>query len=412
MKRIFTIARLGALLGLLPAGFLGGQGPEVRLWMPYSFDSPAGACLLRDLENWAGKARQNSENQLPLHRFVSLPEGRYVDQLTAAFNTGEQPDLALMDARQLAELNVQGAGSLYAVNLVGLWVNEGQLAGESSAFRDLIAVWTGEPQASLAAFEAVLRSLSGPGVPALGLDTGRDDQALGDSLLALFYQLTPALRGPSAPDWSSTAVSDLLQALARWQDQELMREVQLAQVQMDATQVPPLVLARFSAGQALGLDFAFYPLFSNQVGQPASYIEYPYVWMLLRPEGAGLWQALHAAIEAGEVFETCGVAAGLLSRLQLTSGVVQQVELVEIDTVGSEDLLTSAPVEDRPALQASIVQSLGSRAGRIAPINGTAAVPWQPQWAPLPMALSHAVRDMRAGLSVENAVRALTAEQR
>ena len=143
--------------------------------------------------------------------------------------------------------------------------------------------------------------------------------------------------------------------------------------------MPIINLARYSRGQDLTDDWAFYPLYSNIEGKAAAFLELPLQWYGLRPTETFLSNQLSQDIRLGRVFENCAETVNLFSYDQLRR-------------------LGSAPVMDL------FMERQGNILPSDLPVDLTEWTGLQPD---LPGHLADVVRDMRAGLDTAVAVRRL-----
>lgn len=412
-----------ALAGIrLPAY---AEVPEVRFWVPYDDASQVFFCLKTDLNQWSSDISAQLGEVIFPHRIINLPEGRYVDQIRAAIDTGEQPHFLLLEGTQKNAVPplAQAQGEVFGTDLMGVWVDEAALAFLPRALTSLNGIWSGEAESALLALDDVLVLISGQGALTLGIDTGPQGADVGLSMALLVRQWTEVFATPEAPNWRDPAFGVVLETLTRWQQEELMQEVNLATLRSSAGLMPFLTLARYSAGKDLGPDFAFYPLFSIRSGQRAAFLGLPYDWYLLRPEEEAITDDVWTAIrEKGadqlKVFDTCAETAGLLSRRQLLGETPVQADT---DAQGGAETGTETGAE---AGTAQTDGDAGANAASSKPQRELAG--FMARESPnfptdlgievwdltaigvnVPGQLADTLRDMRAGLSLQNALEAL-----
>lgn len=349
---------------------------KVRLWSPYDQASQAFLCLDADLEDWRfAKTEELGEPFIP-HRLIDLPEGKYEDQIQAAADTGELPHFLLLESTQRYALGDVEDGPIFGADRMGLWVDEAVLATLPRATTALAGVWQGDPNTSLIALDDLLLLLAGRDVLPLGIDIGQRGEDLGLSLALMIEQWTPALDEPDMAYWDHPELFVLFETLDRWQREGLLQEVDFISLQRDSGVLPYLTFARFSAGQDLGAGYAFYPVFSTTVNKPASFLELPVHWHEPRSNEGGVTRELFEDIALGMIFDTCAETAGLLSYQQLTR-------------------------ED----EGTILEALGGRGPRALPRDIPVEVlTWTGLRPDLPLLLTNVLRDIRAGLSIDNAL--------
>ena len=360
----------------------GAQGPAAMLWSPFPGGSAAAQCLAGALEGWHTLADgQVGERALP-HRFLTLPEGVYEDQIAAALATGEHPHLLLSRVQHLSAVADFAQTAPYGADLMGLWVDHRALGQVPDARARLLALLSGDVGAGLVeATGALLAALDGQAALPFGLDTGPQGQDLGLALVALMHAWTPMLVDPATPDWQNPAVHQVLLALNQWQEQGWMEEVNVAVLLGSGSFAPIVTLGPYSSAAQYGPDFAFYPLYGGRAQQAAEHLALPLDWHVMRPEALERIEALWRAIETEEVFERCPAVSGLLSVEQLRAysrgGTDLLTVLNEARTVAL-DMTSVSVIRDWPQVPGTLIEDL-----------------------------THTVRDMRAGLSLSNALRAL-----
>ncbi len=370
-----------ALFGPLSLG-VGAQGSPAMLWSPFSGGSAAAQCLAAALEGWHTLADgQVGERALP-HRFLTLPEGVYEDQIASALATGEQPHLLLSRVQHLPALADFGQTTPYGADLMGLWVDHRALGQVPDAQRRLLALLSGEVGPGVVETTgAMLAALDGQAALPFGLDTGPQGQDLGLGLVALMHAWTPMLVDPAMPDWQDPAVHEVLLALHQWQAQGWMEEVNVTVLLGSGSFAPLVTLGPYSSAAQYGPDFAFYPLYGGDALQAAEYLAVPLDWHLMRPEALEQIETLWQAIEREEVFERCPTISGLLSLEQLRTYARAGTDLLSALNEGRTvalDMTSRSVVRDWPQVSGTLMEDL-----------------------------THTVRDMRAGLSLSNALRAL-----
>ncbi len=376
---MLTCLRVLPLLAL-PISAL-AQEPEVRLWTPYDDGSQAFECISADLSDWLSGETQEG-TQVPIaHRLIDLPEGRYLDQVAAASDTGELPDLLLGSVAVLSVLQDLDEGPLFGADLIGLWVNEDQLASLPTAEADAATMWQGNGAVNLSVFDEVLSLLQSQGHLGFGLDIGASGEDLGLGLALLITQWSLTFDSPDMPDWQEPSLLETLEILGRWQQRGLMREVNLTS---ELGEQAVFTLGPYSAGQNLDADYRFYPLFAGVAGKGPAFLELDITWFPTRPSAVPLYGDIYDSIARGEVFNTCAETAGLLSYQQFA------------DLRGDDFMNIFGPRR-------------GTAIGADADVDIETWTGLQPE---LPGALTNVLRDMRAGLSIANALEGLESQLR
>ena len=351
------------------------QEPEVRLWTPYADSGRTFECIAADLADWLRREAEEGA-QLPVpHRLIDLPEGRYLDQIMAAADTGELPELLLAPVELISALPDLAEGPLFGADLIGIWVDELRLAGLPAAQAGAATLWRGNGGINLSTFDEVLLLLQTQGHLAFGLDVGRTGEDLGLGLAIMLTQWSLALDNSEMPNWSDSSLKDTLVILKRWQQEGLMREVDLTNSGEQAI----FTLGRLSMGLGLDPDRRFYPLFGGVAGKGSAFLELDVNWYTTRPNVAPLYSEIIDAATNGQVFSTCAETAGLLSYQQFVQ-------------LGEEE----------------VMRILGPRRGEAIGLDIDVAIEtWTGARPELPGALADLLRDIRAGLSIDIALERL-----
>lgn len=371
-----TLALPLILLAFFSAVSAAAQEHHVRLWTPYAMSNQTFECIAADLDDWL-LVRQQSGEQVPVpHQLIDLPEGRYLDQIAAAADTGELPDLLLGSVEVLSVLPGLEEGPFFGADLIGLWVDEPRLASLPAAQSAAATLWQGNGAANLSTFEEVLVLLHTQDHLGFGLDVGLIGEDLGLGLALMIEQWSLAFDNAEMPDWHDTSLIETLEILNAWQRDGLMREVNL---NAGLGEQAIFTLARYSAGRGLGPDRHFYPLFGGIAGKGPAFLELDVNWYPTRPSAVPLYGDIFEAAAAGDVFNTCAETDGLLSYQQFVE-------------IGAQEIMTI----------------FGPRRGQAIDLETEVAIQtWTGLQPGLPAALTNVLRDIRAGLSIENALQGL-----
>lgn len=364
---------------LVGAPFALAQEPLVRLWTPFHDNSSTFACLKAELADWQEQVSEAMGAAPIPHHLVELPEGKYSDQITAALNTGEQPHILMLETTRSYVLPKVKEGYFFGADVLGIWVDQQALSDLAQGDIGFSGLWLGDTATAFAALDEFLLLLKKSDRRPLGIDLGPRGDDLGLGLALMVEQWTRAFDDPSAPDWNSTEVAEVFDVIDRWQQEGLLGEVEFGELLRTKSPLPIMTIARYSAGRTLGGDFAFYPMFSSVEGRPASFLELPVYWHDMREGEAAFSKDLLNAIARGDVFETCAESAGYLSYQQL----------IDQSDFGPMNLFFDRQGDVLPE-EVSVEMLIWTGQDRI-----------------LPTQLSNVLRDMRAGLSVHQALDAL-----